>query len=540
MLKRNMLLLAGAAMTVTMLPVSVQQKAMAQRNDAAEQAGACAALQQFKNARGDLHITSTQEIAPAPAGSLVLNPMSGERNLVAIPAYCKVEGVINHRTGPDGVEYGIRFAVALPANWNGRFLFQGGGGLNGTVRPPLGTQATGDTPALARGFAVASTDSGHKGEVFDFAFTQNQQAMLDFAYNAVGRVTETAKEVIASHYGRRPDHSYFVGCSTGGREGMVSAQRFAFDYDGIVVGAPAMRTGHSNLALLNAQVAFNQAAEKMSLGIGQVGQLFSPTQRKALQNEVLAQCDARDGLKDGMVFAGTQCHFDPSPLLCKPGDKDPGCLQQPQVDAIRVAFAGPKTSTGAPIYASFPFDPALFGESVGGLPGFLPSTKPTPLGPPSQSLIFDGNALLAVADKDQGGRLMDSYNFTNLNSFAGRGSKMMMFHGLADPWFSAFDTVNWWEQLAKASGGQDKALGFDRLFLVPGMGHCQGGDLTPDTFDMLTPLVAWVEEGKAPQSVTATGRGLNGAQRKLCPYPSVSTYDGKGDPKKTSSYNCKG
>ncbi|RKF23061.1 tannase/feruloyl esterase family alpha/beta hydrolase [Altericroceibacterium spongiae] len=541
---RKAVLFAGGALVTAGLALSGWQGAVAQGNaqtapTSSAEAGACSSLMSLKNARGDLEITSAKEIAPTAGGQESVDLTAGTKSGAALPAYCKVEGILNRRKGSDGHEYGIRFAVALPENWNGRFLFQGGGGLNGVVRPPLGTQATGDMPALARGFAVASTDSGHQGAVFDFTFTRNQQAMLDFAYNALGRVTHTAKNVIASHYGKRPDHSYFVGCSTGGREGMVAAQRFAFDYDGVVVGAPAMRTGHSNQAVVHAQVAFNQAAHEMRMDLDQVGSLFSAAQRQALQTELLAQCDAKDGLKDGLVFASKQCRFDPSKLLCEPGENSASCLKQPQIDAIKSAFAAPETSSGRALYAAHPWDPASFGETVGELPGFLPSNAPTPLGPPTKDLTFDGEKALISANADQGARLMDSYNYTNLNSFTGRGGKMLMYHGTADPWFSAYDTVNWWENVAQAAGGTEQALGFDRLFLVPGMGHCHGGALTPDTFDLLTPLVEWVEQGKAPQSVPATGPGLDGAERKLCPYPSVSTYDGKGDPAKASSYSCK-
>src|SRR5262249_27276982 len=155
----------------------------------------------------------------------------------------------------------------LPENWNGRFLFQGGGGLNGSVGNPVGTQATGDTPALARGFAVVSTDTGHQGTgAFDGSFMQDQQAALDFAYAAVGRVAVLAKQIIAQHYGKPVDKSYFVGCSTGGREAMLMAQRYPLYFDGIVSGSPAMRTGYSNLATRSVAVTLNQVAPKDASG----------------------------------------------------------------------------------------------------------------------------------------------------------------------------------------------------------------------------------------------------------------------------------
>ena len=163
------------------------------------------------------------------------------RSPSSCPAYCRLSATLDRRTGADGKSYGIGFALALPAEWNGRFLFQGGGGLNGTVAPPLGRTGQGDA-ALARGFAVVTTDTGHRGEVFDASFMAEQQASLDFAYQAVGRVAVLASQIVAQHYGKPAAHAYFMGCSTGGREGMLMAQRYPTYFDGIVVGAPAMRT----------------------------------------------------------------------------------------------------------------------------------------------------------------------------------------------------------------------------------------------------------------------------------------------------------
>ncbi|MXO66284.1 tannase/feruloyl esterase family alpha/beta hydrolase [Altericroceibacterium endophyticum] len=538
-MKSKICLTIGTAAIAFASTASTAQSGANLQEDSRQAPNACSALAAMTNLRGDLEITATQRVAAAAAGELTLDPFSGATNGMAMPAYCKVEGILNRRIGPDGTEYGIRFAVALPDNWNGRYLFQGGGGLNGVVRPPLGTQAAGDAPALARGFAVASTDSGHQGEVFDFAFTGNQQAMLDFAYNAVGRVTQTAKSIIAAHYGRRPDHSYLVGCSTGGREAMVAAQRFPFEFDGVVSGAPAMRTGRSNMALANAQAAFNRAAEETGLGADHAAQLFSPAQRLSLQTAVLEQCDAADGLQDGMIFAMTKCDFDPAKLQCGGDTNSESCLAPAQVQALKTAFAGPKTSAGVPIYSAFPMDPALFGEKVGGLPGFLPSDAPSPLGAASTDSSFDTDAAYLAAMSDQGARLMDSYDFTMLNSFTARGGKMLMYHGTADPWFSALDTVDWYQRMAEGAGGLEQAQAFSRLFLVPGMGHCRGGAMTPDQFDLLSPLVKWVEGDDTPDSVPATARALDNAERKLCPYPAVSTYDGHGDPDMAVSYHCK-
>ena len=159
--------------------------------------------------------------------------------VAGLPAHCRIEGIVNARKGKDGKDYGISFAIALPDVWSGRFLLQGGGGLNGSVLPPTGPVASNGRPALARGFAVISSDSGHKGAVFDSSFNKDQRAALDFAEASVGTLTPIAKRIVAAYYGRPIAHAYFVGCSTGGREGMLSAERYPELFDGIVVGAPA-------------------------------------------------------------------------------------------------------------------------------------------------------------------------------------------------------------------------------------------------------------------------------------------------------------
>ena len=199
-------------------------------------------------------------------------PMAGGRAgappvATQLPAYCRLDGIIDRRVGAAGTAYGIGFALAMPENWNGRFLFQGGGGLNGSVQPPLGGSAAGGTPGLARGFAVVSTDTGHQGRGgFDASFTQDQQANLDFAYAAVGRVADVSKRILAQHYGRPPARSYFAGCSTGGREAMLMAQRYPLSFDGVVAGAPAMRTSFSGIGDRWVAATLNEVAPKNAQG----------------------------------------------------------------------------------------------------------------------------------------------------------------------------------------------------------------------------------------------------------------------------------
>ena len=195
----------------------------------AQTATRCADLTRFQMPGATIEITRAEMVAAGPAtgGRGGPGPM--------LPAHCRVNGIVDKRTGPDGKTYGIRFAVALPENWTGNFLQQGGGGLNGTVGEPIGNQAVGDKPALARGFAVASSDTGHQssGGGFDGSFMQDQQAVLDFEFVAIGRLTVLAKQIIAAYYGRPPAHSYYVGCSTGGREAMLMSQRYPLYFDEI-------------------------------------------------------------------------------------------------------------------------------------------------------------------------------------------------------------------------------------------------------------------------------------------------------------------
>src|ERR1035437_4122864 len=204
----------------------------------AQQSNSCASLMHFKAAGVEI-----SKAAPIAAGTTEPNPW-GPGHSAPIPAYCRVEGVINRRVGVGSEEFGINFALAMPEKWNGDFLMQGGGGGNGVVMPPLGLNAAADTPALMRGFAVVSTDTGHKSHrgPFDFDFMKDEQAYLDFAYLANAQVATLAKQLIAQYYGKPAAFSYFSGCSTGGREGMILSQRYPTVFDGIISGDPAMRT----------------------------------------------------------------------------------------------------------------------------------------------------------------------------------------------------------------------------------------------------------------------------------------------------------
>ena len=446
-----------------------------------------------------------------------------------------MDGVIDPRTGVDGKSYGIGFALALPDSWNNDFLFQGGGGLNGNVGAPLGGQAAGDMPALARGFAVVSTDSGHKGGGFDGSFFSDQQASIDFYYAAIGRVAELAKEMIAWYYGRPAAHSYYDGCSTGGREAMIMSQRYPSYFDGIISGDPAIRTGYSNFALGFIDSVMSQAAAKDASGKQASAALLSDSDRKLFINSLLETCDAKDGLKDGMIFNTRDCNFNPATLSCS-GAKTDQCLSSAQVAAIKKAFAGPKTLHGDAPYPGFPFDAGMADQ--GGLPGLLFGPRiPVQTGAATGGDFDVDREAVRVASNSTA--LTGDSTWTNLSTFAGHGGKLIFYHGLSDPWFSPLDTLGYFQKMAKDTSGQSSVDSWSKLYFVPGMGHCQGGSATLDRFDMLTAMVNWVEKGQAPMGVIATGRAFPGRSRPLCPFPQHTQYLGQGDPNDAKNFTCR-
>ena len=490
----------------------------------------CADLSRFQMPGAKIEISRAAMIAAGPA--------TGGRGQAGpiLPAHCRVDGIVDKRTGPDGKTYGIRFAVSLPDNWIGDYLQQGGGGLNGSVGEPIGNQAAGDKPALARGFAVASSDTGHQstGGGFDGSFMQDQQAAVDFEFVGIGRLAVLAKQVIETYYGRPPTHSYYVGCSTGGREAMIMSQRYPLYFDGIVAGSPAMRTGYSGLGTRALTVALNSAAPKGA--DGKLGPALSESDKKAVIAKLLDECDARDGAKDGMIFDPTGCTFRPKDLQCA-GAKAEGCLSAEQVAAIEKGFAGPKDSRGKQVYAGFFYDTGITAQG-GGIPGLL-SPGPSPLGAPTTATTIDIDAQEATADNNPTARIGDSYTWVNLDSFSSHGGKLLFYHGLSDPWFSAKDTIDYYQRMTMANGGSSKVTDWSRLFLAPGMGHCSGGSATLDSFDMLSAAVNWVENSKAPESVMATGRAFPGRSRPLCAFPAHAQYNGTGNPEDGANYSCR-
>jgi Tannase and feruloyl esterase len=471
----------------------------------------------------------------------------------ALPAFCRVRGEMEGRTGADGKHYGIQFELNLPQNWNGKFLFQGGGGLDGVLRP-----ATGNIPlshasavsALVRGYAVVATDGGHQG--MDASFGAEQEARLDYAYRELGITAEVAKELIDQYYGREPSHSYFMGCSNGGREAMMAAQRYPLQFDGVVAGNPGFHLSHAAIAEVWDTITFSAIAPKDASGQPILAQAFSDSDLKLVSKAVLEACDAQDGLKDGEIYSFEACHFDPSVLTC-PGAKADTCLSGQQVSALQKSFGGPKDSTGRSLYSGWRYDSGIadpgwrlwkLGTSPTGQPNALNAT----LGFASLSQYFLTPSdtkydpyrtdFDTIAEKVAETHAINDATALQMSTFAARGGKMLIYTGQSDPVFSASDQIAYYKQLSQASGGQEESAKWARLFLVPGMSHCGGGPALDD-FDPLTALEDWVERNRPPDRILAQGKAFPGRTRPLCAYPKSAHYKGSGDPNNAENFACR-
>lgn len=468
----------------------------------------------------------------------------------ALPEHCLVRLMIDARpSGLPDLSYGTGVEVRLPRNWNGRMLFQGGGGLNGTLGAAIGR--VGSFPsALERGFAVVSTDGGHRGKSnVDTRFGVDQQAKLDFAYQSVARATQEAKSVLDGFYGRKPDRTYFMGCSTGGREAMMAAQRLPLEFDGVVSGNASWNLTRVALnQVYNLQVV-TAIAPKDASGKADLSQAITDPQLKAVADAVLKKCDALDGLADGMINDFKACRFTPKDLVCgsKGAPATGQCLAAKQADALEKIFAGAVNSRGESLYGNYAWDTGIAQPAwrsmhlgnPGGVPGnaslgadVVRNFALTPPDPKLDPLRFDWDRdLWRTAET----AAINDANGTQHSTFAGRGGKMIVYHGLSDQAMSTGSLVNWYEKLTPNDNGGPQS--WARLFLVPGMTHCGGGQST-DQFDMLTAIQAWVEEGRAPDRIIATGNAFPGKSRPLCPYPKVARYDG-GNTNDAASFSCR-
>jgi pimeloyl-ACP methyl ester carboxylesterase len=520
-----------------------------------------------------------------PPGTLFTTSTTG----LWLPGHCQVQGIINERIGTDGFQYGDMFEVRLPtpADWNGRFMFQGGGGTEGSLPPATGNART-LSPTLAHGWAVASQDGGHENSRLPYpnAFYLEQQAVVDHAYHSIDVTTQTAKFLIDAYYGQKSKHSYFVGCSTGGRQGMVFSQNFPDYYDGIIAGDPVFDLEAISLAeawsVEHIKAITPPPIRTLQNGHPLLYPAFPISDQNLFQSALLAACDHLDGVVDGVIDNPSACEatFDPAtfvlpgnrqPLQCV-GAKTATCLSPAQVDAIKKIREGPRDSLGNTIKSpaggvvkdhadntvrGFAYDGGYMTPS-----GIPPRKIGTPTSTPGDFLLGLGQipyGWISPADPS-----FDplSFNFDtdiprlntqspivtystslNLSEFKQRNGKIIWYHGLNDPGPSATSTIEYYKELAARNEGFENTMKFARLFGVPNMGHCGGGPAT-DQFDPLTPLVNWVEHGVAPDAIVASGTNFTSApttrSRPLCPYPQEVRYAGRpgGDLSIVTNYKC--
>lgn len=521
-----------------------------------------AALLQFP----DTVFTSATSV---PAGALT---HAGQ----AIAAHCQLTGKMHERTSPvDGQPYAIGFEMRLPLEWNRRYFYQANGGFDGSVVPALGLCSGGGslTTALLQGFAVISSDAGHSDQTG--AFGRDPQARLDYGYQAVGKLTPMAKSVIQAAYGQAPARSYIGGCSNGGRHTMVAAARYADAYDGYLAGSPGFNLPKAAVASIHGGQQYFSLAPGATIpggpfaGLPDLSAGFNVGERAMVVQKVLERCDALDGLADGMVQATEACQaaFDLArDVPTCAGERDGTCLTPAQKLVIGKVFAGPSYSDGSPIYSSFPFDtglasgdamfwdyvsPLIMDSSAVGLVFQVPPVDLATFIPPLFALTSNVEQLALATFATDATYTESAQSFmtppdpSHLAALRQPGKRMIVYHGASDGIFSSDDTIRWYESLDRRS---QSAV---RLYVVPGMAHCGGGPST-DQFDLLTPLVRWVELGEAPQRVVASVRGPEnpaGANlelpatwspartRPLCAYPRTAVYHG-GDVESAHSFHC--
>ncbi len=509
-------------------------------------------------------ITSAQL---APAGAIA-------NGGAPIDAHCVVQGRMNERVSAvDGQSYAIGFEVRLPQAWNGRLLYQANGGTDGFVARADGGFVGGGPlrNALQKGFAVISTDGGHTAAQNPL-FGLDPQARIDYGYAAPRAAAPMAKAMIQAAYGRPPARSYIGGTSNGGRLAMASAARHADLFDGFLAISPGFQMPKSSVAgLLGAQLWHGIAPDKTKLESA-----FPPPAREVLARAVLARCDALDGVADGIVEDVSACrsafNLARDVATCGPGRSE-DCLSEEQKSVIAKVYAGPRNRAGQPIYTTAPFDPGVTSPIWADWKFVLsinPTRNPVSVGfifstPPADRTMLQDTLRYALGfDPDTDAPKIFATNATFTESamsfmappdlgFAAlksRGGKMLVIHGNADPVFSVDDTTAWYDTLTRTHGN---ATGdFVRLFRVPGMSHSRGGPST-DHFDAIDALVAWVENGVAPQRITAMARGPGHAgganaevpanwsasrRRPLCPYPTLARYVG-GDVERAESFACR-
>jgi feruloyl esterase len=470
--------------------------------------------------------------------------------------YCDVFGyVTTQHPGPNQVN----FELSLPAKGNGRFLFIGNGGLAGSLGFPEVYPDFEDLTLLTvAGFAIAFTDTGHEGNFLDGSWALDDQAKQDdFLFRGVHVTAFAGKTITRRFYGRRP-HSYFAGCSDGGREGLVEAERYPADFDGIVAGDPA-------LGAVIPGFTWNQ--EHLTADADN----YIPADKLALVDAaVLNSCDAADGVVDGLIQDPRKCKFDPTSLLCSSGDSS-NCLTSGQVASLKAVYAGANREDGRTVYSGFSkSDSAADGSSgiwiTGPVPPDAPGT-PEPWSDPELApwqfifqdqvlkfFVFDPgyNSLSFDINSNDVAKVHMVWNRgggegTNpdVSAFQDRGGKLIIYHGWSDPAVTPLETVRYYQAVIQQQGGLDPTEQFARLFIAPGMQHCIGTGPGPNIFDPLTPLIDWVEKNVEPKRIVAAhfqdndpSTGVVTRTMPLCPYPKTAVFKG-GDVNKASNWGCR-
>lgn len=481
-------------------------------------AATCDSLNSLKVANAT--ITATPVAAGAyGAGAPAAKGKAGP-NFSDLPAFCDVKVV--SKPSADSL---INIEYWLPdAGWNGNFLANGNGGWSGAITPA--TLADG----LRKGYASAMTDTGHEGGSAAFALGHPEK-VIDFGYRAVHEMAVVGKALVQGRYESAVRKSYWDGCSAGGRQGLKAAQMYPADFDGIVAGSPAVQfTGRSAQAIWIGQQTHKDADSAL------------PAAKFAVvHNAVIAACDALDKVKDGVLENPRLCKFDPKSIQCAGADAA-DCLTPAQVETVNKIYADVKNPRTGEVYFA--------GHEPGSENGWNTMAGANPFGVAvdmfkyvvKQDANYDYKALNFDADMTAAmkiGSVIDAMD-PNLKPFYDRGGKIIQYHGWNDPQISPRSSVTYYDLVTKANGGVAKVQQNHRLFMVPGMNHCGGGDGTA-TFDMFSALTQWVEQNKVPASIPAAkvANGQTARTRPLCSYPATAQYKGTGSTDDAASFDCK-
>ena len=479
-----------------------------------------------------------------PAGSLKI---SDSVTIASVPSFCRVQGV-----SKPSADSSINFEVWLPdaAAWNRKFLSTGEGGFAGQLNYQRNGLDSAMDENLRRGYATASTDTGHVASEQWWAIGHPEK-ITDYLYRAKHVSTVAAKAIIGAYYGQAPSRSYFNSCSNGGRQGLMEAQKYPEDFDGLIIGAPWNYQSHSN-------AGFIWDAQALAAPGARIPEEMLPVIAKA----AVAACDKNDGLADTIIADPSRCNFDPKSLACANGATS-GCLTPPQVAALQKIYDGPKNPrTGEPVFPGF---------ARGSEAGWSGMVRPATAG--SGLLVYFSNIVYQNRDWD-----LQTFNFdtdmahtdqttgrfgnstsTDYSGAIRRGVKIIQYHGWNDQTLQPAYSPQYYDQVVKTNGGLEKTQGFYRLFMIPGMNHCSGGigasnfggvgqQVPPSRdaeHDMMTALENWVERGAAPSQFIGTKYTDNQATTKtveftrpICLYPTVARYKGTGDPNNAASFAC--